>query len=169
MSAKQALFNYYKKENEKLLRKQKPNNKNKQPEKEVVKSIVNWLKINNFDIHVIEAKNTYNSYAGAYVKGPVEPGYSDISGNDINGLACWIEVKAKGKRSNLSLVQKMFLERKINSNCFAVVVDCIEKLNEYYNTWIDFKKNRKHNEAKKYLLNLLPKKKKENYNNDELF
>lgn len=132
-----ALQNFYSKE----LKKDSPSKKrkNKAPEKQVVKAILTWGNDNGFDLDVIEA-STFDRYKVSMAHDTkVVAGYSDISGNDRFGLACYIEVKAPGRRSTLRESQRFFLERKISSGAFACVTDNISHLHNLYHQWLVLK------------------------------
>lgn len=111
-------------------RSSKPNGR---PEKQVEKEVMAWLNQNGFYCHVVESKAVYSQAAGQYLKGQTVPGMSDIIGvTPLNGLACFIELKAKGRRSVLSSAQKHFLKSNIEMDAFAVCVDSAALLETYY-------------------------------------
>ena len=129
--------------------------KNNSPEKDLVKLIMLWLKENNFTCTVIESKAAYNPKIGRYMSSQVGTrGYCDISGNDNEGRAIYIEVKAKDRLYMLKEHQREFLISKIKSNCFAVACDSVTKLQHWYNTFISLPFNQRQD----YLMSLLPKK-----------
>lgn len=134
--------------------KKKTSRKNKSPEKDLCeKEIMPWLKANAFCCTVIEAKSTFSASVGKYIKSQAVPGFPDIVGNDSDGVAVYIELKAPGRISTLRDNQRRFLKKKIYSNCFGIVVDSVDKLQTSYEQWkcID-KKDKKID----YLLSLLP-------------
>ena len=89
-----------------------------------------------FDVSVIDSKATYSTNLERYAKSKSAPsGFPDITGNDDRGMAVFIELKAKGKLSTLRPAQKIFLLRKIQSGCFAVVVDSADLLFDLYSQW----------------------------------
>ena len=112
--------------------------KNKKPEKVLEKQVIAWAPLKHWDLTVVEAKSVFNPRLGMYLRSQVEPGYSDISGNDNEGMAVYIELKSKGKRSTLSDTQRAFLTRKIFTNAFAVCVDSLDMLEENYKLWRKF-------------------------------
>ena len=134
--------------------------KNKKPEKQTEKDVKAWLRRQGFDFNVIESKAVYSQAAGRYMNGQTDPGVSDIIGNDKEGHAMFIELKAKGKRYNVSPVQYMFLMKKIKMNCFAVCVDSDVSLNEQYAAWVVRKQQRDINGARQYLESMLPRPRK---------
>lgn len=105
-----------------------------------------------FSLNVIEAKGVYDPDAGRYSNGQVEPGYPDISGNNSNGIAMYLEAKAPGKRGTISLGQYMFLMRKIEMNCFAICFDSIDYFKSTYKTWLSLDGLAR----QKYLIKSLP-------------
>ena len=128
--------------------------KNKKPEKVLEKQVIAWAPLKHWDLTVVEAKSVFNPRLGMYLRSQVEPGYSDISGNDNEGMAVYIELKSKGKRSTLSDTPRTFLTRKIFTNAFAVCVDSLDMLEENYKLWRKFTT---FDQKKVYLLSILPK------------
>lgn len=159
MDYKKRVANAIEKYNRKQCKEKKPRaTRNKAPEKEVVKICLGWLRSSGFDVHVVEAKAVFSAKAGRYLSSQTTPGMSDIVGNSPEGVACFIEVKAKGKISTLRENQRQFLINKIHSNCFAVVVDSQDTLQSCYSKWQACRQlNAQH--AKEYLLGLLPNQK----------
>lgn len=127
--------------------------KNKKPEKLVEHDVLKTSRYLSMSLDVVESKATFNKYANRYIKGNAIKGFSDIVGCDENGIAIFIELKAKGKLKTLKPHQRSFLYNKICSNAFAVVVDSGDLLIEYYEKWktIDDKMLKA-----KYLLEVLP-------------
>lgn len=132
--------------------------KNSSPESDFVKDFLKIVKSLDgyFEIHTIEAKAVWNVDAGRYVNGQAESSFPDMVGNDIYGNVLYIEAKAPGKRSTLSLGQYKFLKRKIEMNCFAVCIDSIDSFKELYKKWLKSSRECK----KQLLLNELPLSKK---------
>lgn len=152
MSVKEALLKY----SEKAAKKAGPKRTNKKPEKQVVKDIMSFgRKFLKLDLTIVESKATYSPASGHFTGRPTSESVSDIIGNDANGIAVYIEAKARGKRHMLKPHQKAFLERKIKSNCFAIVCDSIEYLNSAYKRWSEI--STPQNKII-FLLSLLPKK-----------
>lgn len=162
MSAKTALHKYLEKQ---LKKDGKVPRKNQKPEKDVEAEVMTWLSANQFDCHVVESKAVYSYSAGRYLHGQTNPGFSDIVGNDANGMAVFIELKAKGRRSTLRQKQKAFLKKKIASNCFAVVVDSAELLATTYKEWSKLRADSPKT-SQFYLFDQLPKK-REKQEDDE--
>jgi len=132
-------------------RSSKPNGR---PEKQVEKEVTAWLNQNGFYCHVVESKAVYSQAAGQYLRGQTVPGMSDIIGvTPINGVACFIELKAKGRRSVLSASQKHFLKTNIEMDAFAVCVDSATLLETYYAEFKEIYGNKP--KARSYLLSLI--------------
>lgn len=150
---KKAIENYEKKQNAIDF---EPRRTNEKPEKEVEKAVLIWCKQNSFDVDVVEAKSKYNVSTGMYTGRATSIGLSDIIGNDKHGLAIFIELKAEGRRvgSALREQQRKFLTRKIMSNCFAVVTDSAEYLEQSYRHFLSLPTVE---EKQDYLLKELPK------------
>lgn len=153
-STKKAIDKYLNKHNP-----SKKKRKNKSPEKDFEKKVCDWLKQNNFSYFVAEAKSTYSPKAQRYIAQSITPGASDIMAVDSLGHACFIELKAPGKRSTIRPNQHDFLSDKINFNAFAVCTDSIEHLSGKYFEWIQIKINQSFEEARQFLLNDLPNQK----------
>lgn len=123
------------------------------PEKIVEKLSLEECKALQFDVDIIESKATFSKNANRYLKSRSAPeGISDIVGNDSNGIAVFIELKAKGKLKTLRPKQREFLIRKIESCCFAVVIDNPENITKYYLRFLSLPKI----ERQAYLKSILP-------------
>jgi len=153
-SVKKALDNYLSKKIEED--KPKDIKKNAKPEKETEKECLKWLRHNNFNVSVVESKAVYSVLAGEYTSGQTEKGFSDLVGNDAFGRACYIELKAKGRRANLSPAQYVFLKTRVESNCFAVVVDSSYFLKDIYTEWSKLMDRKQFRLAQRTLLSALP-------------
>ena len=153
MSAQKALYNYHAKQ---LPKSGKPKKKNQKPEKDVEKTCLKWMREHGFNVDIIEAKGGYNNQYGVIA---VKAGFSDCVGNDNFGRACFVEFKAKGRRSNVSEIQRQFLLSKISTNTFAVVTDCVEHLSNSYNIWCGLYDYGKYKRAREFLMSILPKSK----------
>lgn len=156
MSAKDALERYITKTEKSAARKlTNRGKKNKSPEKDLVKALLVWLKNNEFDCNVVESKATFSQATGLYTGRVAVAGFPDIVGNWKNGLATYIEVKAPGRISTLRELQRDFLLKKINSNCFAVCVDSVYLLDHL---WEEYTASDRIS-RQRYLLDQLPTKK----------
>ncbi len=99
------------------------------PEKAVQVACERWFRENGFDMTIIDSGYQLISH-----KKVSESGFADSCGNH-GLLAVFVEFKAPGRLSTLSEVQFNFLTRKIESGCFAVVVDSVRAL---ATLWHDF-------------------------------
>lgn len=141
-----------------------PKKKNKTPEADFLKKLKKHIEENHgWSLDVIDSKGQFSEDAQRYVYGKTRSGYSDMSGNMLNGLASYLEVKAPGKRSTLREDQMNFLIEKINSNCFAIVTDSIEHFE------MILEKFKKAENRKAILLNDLPKGKANQVDDGPLF
>lgn len=127
-STKTALENYFKKQIKSTTKRPK----NKQPEKEVVKALLHWLKLKNFYCVKVEAQAVYSEKIGIYHHGQTDPGHPDIAGCTPNGLACYVEAKAPGRLKTLIPAQYDFLIQIIERGGFAVCVDSVEMLSDLW-------------------------------------
>lgn len=152
-SVENAINRYYERQ-QALGTTREPTRKNKTPERDVQKECLAWGRSNGFSLHVVEASR-YNASLGQKGDAKVEAGFSDLVGNTQQGLACYIELKAKGRRSTLSYSQREFLVKKIEQSCFAVVVDSVQKLQQYWKSFCSLKTPE---ERKNHLLSSLPQK-----------
>lgn len=134
----------------------KPTRHNNAPEKEVQDEVLKWLRDNGFSINVVESKAIYNRKSERYISQSVAPGFVDLVGNDKIGLGVFIELKAKGRRSTLRDNQRAFLQEKINTGCFAVVVDSVELLEKQYEHFVLLRYRQQIQQAKEFLLLALP-------------
>lgn len=166
-SSKEALIKRLDKNLKAQEKASKPKRKNKKPEKEVEKLVMEWLERHSFSCHVVESKAVYSARAGRYLRGQTDAGVSDIIGCDRNGISVWIELKAPGRRSNLSDNQFRFLSDKIRLNCFACVVDSVELLEHYHGKFIHYRVQNLKEKAAQFLLDQLPKKRKNRAKDDE--
>lgn len=142
----------------------KKTKKNAKPEKEVEKEILLWAKDFKMSLHIIEAKATYNPDLGGYRSRAVAPGFLDAVGN-YGPYACFIELKAKGRRASLRDNQRDFIHKKIEEGAFACVTDGVIHLSSLFVTWLKADTNSR----KRLLLNDLPQKKERKDDLEELF
>lgn len=133
-STKQALERYF----DKQARMNNPARKkrtNKKPEKLVEKVVMEWLKANDFSCDVVESKAVFSPRAGIYLNSQATPGMSDIVGCTPDGRGCFIELKAKDRRSDLKDHQRRFLLEKISRGAFAACVDSVEYLEKCWRAY----------------------------------
>ena len=154
MSAKLALDRYSRRQMRKKPREKKQ--KNESPEKEVEKEVIEFLEKSGFDISIVESKAVFSQSAGRYLRGQTEAGFSDIAGVCPDGIGCFIELKAKGKKRTIRPAQVDFLTRKIRKNAFGCCVDSVSDIADIYNNWLNLRAT-SINDAQKYLLDILPK------------
>ena len=91
----------------------KATRKNEAPEKLVESECLDWLEQIGASMDIYDSKAVWSQQYGGYLSQKVIEGHSDLGGNFIDGMAAWIELKAKGKRYNVSLEQWDFLHDKI--------------------------------------------------------
>lgn len=152
---------YYKSQEPKPVKEKR---KYQRPEKDTEKQVFLWAKANRFHLHIIDA-SSYDPLLKRTSVSKAQAGFPDLCGNTESGLSVWIELKAKDKRNTTSVNQRMFLEKKIAQNCFAVVVDSSERLQEYWDNYCNIEDD----QARKiYLIDSLPKF-REAKDNDSLF
>jgi len=121
--------------NSKDIETYKPN-KNEKPEAIFMLQLKNHLIKKGFSIDIVESKGVWSAEAGQYAHGKTRAGFSDLVGNDDRGRAVYIEVKAPGKRQNLSSGQHFFLVEKIKTNAFAIACDSIAYFDDVYTRWL---------------------------------
>lgn len=135
------------------------------PEKLVEDACLKWMRHSmNWDVGIYEAKAVYNP-DGTYRSSRMKAGVSDCMGITPDGVPIYIEFKAKDKRATFNKPgnerQREFLINKINYFAFAVVVDSLDKLTEYWDKWSKTLNRNGKLAARDYLLDALPKRKKE--------
>jgi len=151
-----ALTRFYKKSLKQRTRK----TKNSKPEFEFKKTAKAWLESNGFSVNVVESKAVWNHNAGGYIRGQTDAGFSDIVGvTPVFGVACFIELKAPGRRSSLKPHQFDFLVGKIDKHAFAVCTDSVDHLDGIFKKWKSAFVSGLYMDAKNILLNDLPRKK----------
>ena len=155
MSAKDALEKFCERDAREVSRVKRTN---KKPEFEFRKKVMRWLIERGFECDVVESKGVYNFEAGRYDHGQTKAGFSDVVGvTPYFGVACYLELKAPGRRSMLKNHQKEFLIKKINKGAFAVCVDAIEDLEMIYLNWRHLRSEHGYKDAIEYLIGRLPK------------
>jgi hypothetical protein len=163
MSVKDAMLKYL--DRQIVKPSDKPKKKNQKPEKVTEKSVTDWLKIKKYPYNVVESKAVWNTYAGRYVNGQVDSGYSDVSfvicDEPFNGIAGFIELKALGRRSTASEKQLDFLRERIVAGAFGCVTDRLEHLLGIYEKWYYLRLTNLEG-SRQYLLSELPQKKSDN-------
>ena len=124
-------------------------------EKYVEAQVLAWAFQNGWSLDVLDSK-AVKSASGRYVRNSgVKVGTPDLVGCTDLGLAVYLELKKPGKASVCRLEQRQFLERKIDHNCFCLVVDNLETLQKVYLHFVSLTDLK---ERRAYLKALLPKK-----------
>ena len=145
---------------------------NEKPEKELVeKPCIEWLKANGFRHKITEAKGVKNAHTGKWQSGRVKKGTLDCQVTTPDGFSGWIEFKAPGKLKTIwgNPDQIKTLIEEISFGCFACVVDSVESLRDIYQGWIMLKKQYMPEEAKSFLMNMIPSEPKRRDADKELF
>lgn len=137
-----------------------PTRRNAKPEKAVQDEALLWMRMQGWDVEIFEAKATYDPKRGIYRQQAMKSGVVDCLGNTNNGIGVAIEFKAPGRLGTLKDNQREFLERKIDSRCFAVVVDSSYLLQKHWDVWKELIEQKLFCEAAKYLKDSLPMKRK---------
>lgn len=127
------------------------------PEKEVEQEIMAWCFQNRWSVSVFDSKALIRGTREVSRNPGLPVGCSDIVGVSDIGLGVFVELKRRNGENICRLSQHHFLTQKIESNSFGVVVSSSEKLEEIYKFWLSLR-NSSFEEARKYLLQQLPKK-----------
>jgi len=133
-----------------------PQRKNSRPEKLTEQQVLQWAKLHSIHLHIVDS-TAYDFRLKKIGQQKATSGFSDLVGNTEDGLALYIELKALGKRHAVSEPQRRFLEKKINQNCFAAVVDSHEILNLIWHRFLDLKSPEL---RRQFLLDQMPQKRK---------
>jgi hypothetical protein len=98
------------------------------PEKIVEKEVTQWLKLHGWPYSIVDSRATFNSRAGRFLKNPTAPeGFSDIVGCTPSGIAIFLELKAKGRKS-VRAKQRVFLMERVLAGAIAGVVRSVDEL-----------------------------------------
>lgn len=172
---KAAIERYYKRQEPKTQRKSVHNEK---PEKEVEKACLAWMREQGWTVAIYESKATYNAQAGRYISQNMKAGTADCMGSMGDGIGVVVEFKAPGKLSTFASEknhrQQEFIKKKIDSGCFACVVDSVDRLKNYFYEWISYRASDamtdpRGSHSKQYLHAMLPKRKRTKKDDDPLF
>lgn len=149
---KKRIENAVKKYQQKNMPKTTTKRKNSSPEKQVEKDVMAYLESAGCFCTVVESKAVYSQAAGRYLHGQASIGCPDILGicQHIGGFA--LELKAPGKRKNLSIGQYLFLKAWIERLGFAVVVDSKQYLADAWEHSLKLSQETR----REYLLSILP-------------
>lgn len=133
--------------------------KNNKPEEEIEKACVSLMRDEwGWSIQIFESKATYDPRAGRYIGQSMRAGTLDCGGSTREGIATWVEFKAKGKLATLRPGQREFIEEKIKVYNFACVVDSPERLRAIHKYWEFLRKTGNLDASRDYLLSMVPKK-----------
>lgn len=158
--ARRALEKYSQNEIKKYAPKKPRLKKNKHPERDLVqKPCVEWMLQLGWIVKIYESKATWNPHQGRYMQQSMAAGHADCMGNTLDGLTVAIEFKSPGKLKTFTRDgnqrQVEFIIEKIDSNCFACVVDSLEMLKRIWKEYCDAK-SKGLDVARAYLLSQLP-------------
>lgn len=127
------------------------------PEKKVEQEIMAWCFLKRWSVSVFDSKAILDKTRGVVRNPGLSVGCPDIVGVSDIGIGVFLELKRKNGENICRLSQHQFLTQKIESNSFGVVVSSSEKLEELYLEWLSLRQS-SFDEARKYLLQQLPKK-----------
>lgn len=120
------------------------------PEKQIEQIVLLKAPLDGWWLHIYDSKAIYSKAIKRYIRSKLPIGHSDLAGITPCGRPAYIELKAAGKRYNLSEDQYLFLTTAIKRGAFAVCVESYDQLLVFYNSWVT-----RHRE-KEFLLTLLP-------------
>lgn len=127
------------------------------PEKQVERDVLAWGFLNGFSLDIYDSKSLF--IKGNKIRNPgLNVGTPDCCGSSPEGYSVFLELKAPGKEEVCRLSQFQFLARKIEGNCFALVLSSVSFLDQTWCAWLNLRKNGKDAEARDLLKSLLPKK-----------
>lgn len=132
----------------------KSKRKNKKPEKEVERAVLARLRALGFSLDVVESK-AHRSMSGNYFTQSVKSGVTDLIGCSPQGIGCFIELKAPGKRSTLKEHQRDYILEKAKRGAFAVCVDSDDLCVSYWDTFLKERRLSVQN-AYRFLESVLP-------------
>lgn len=139
-----------------------PSRRNNKPEKLVESECMDWMRLRGWNVKVYEAKATYDPRIRIYRQQSMQAGVADCMGNLPDGVACVVEFKAKGKLSTFARPenyrQRDFLVQAIHTGAFACVVDSADLLQGIHNEWKRLRDRGELTLAKRYLIEMLPKR-----------
>lgn len=157
---RKAIESYSRKELKKFAPKKPRLKKNKHTERDTVQNpCMAWMRSEGWKVDVFSASATYDPKRGIYRQQAMRAGVADCMGNTPDGTSAIIEFKSGGKLKTFlrdgNQRQVEFIIEKIDSNCFACVVDSLEMLKRI---WIEYclAKSQSLETARAYLLSQLP-------------
>lgn len=167
-----ALNKYYSRMENERLKELGPRRHNEKPEKLVEKECLKWMRVLGWSVNIFEAKATLDE-SGRWRNTAMKAGVCDCLGNTSEGVSVAIEFKAPGAMSSFNSAartrQREFILSKIESNCFACVVDSVGRLQSIYEKWIDIRRTDGVGAAKLFLVEQLPKKRVVSTDDEKLF
>jgi hypothetical protein len=135
-----------------------PKRRNGKPEKDLTElPCLSWMREQGWSVNIFESKATFNPKSGKWLQQSMLKGTVDCIGTDSLGHAVFIEFKAPGKLSTLRVHQQQFIIEKINAGAFAVAVDELDLLKNFYWKW-RVKKTHSLEDAKAFLHSQFPTK-----------
>lgn len=136
--------------------------KNSKPEKTVEQECLYWMRSQQWDVQIFEAKATYDPRRQIYRQQSMKAGTLDCGASiPPNGISAWIEFKAPGKLSTLRDSQRDFMLKKIETGCFTCVTDSAHRLRTIFMQWRIYIESGQTIAAKKYLKDMMPEKPKQ--------
>lgn len=116
-----------------------------------------WMQSKGWSMQIYESKAKFIN--GRWAQSGLAFGTSDAQGNTDLGHAAYVEFKAPGRLSSYNAEknfrQRAYIEGKILTNAFAVVVDSAWRLSEIYEAWVEVRESG-HELARSYLFAVLP-------------
>lgn len=132
------------------------------PEKQVQDLCLMWMREKGWDVNIYESKATFDPRSQRYISQSIKAGNADCMGNTADGTPVIVEFKAPGRLSTFAqdknYRQQEFLRRKIDTNCFAVVVDSPERLAQLWESFTELRSASPGLEVRAFLHKSLPKK-----------
>ena len=129
------------------------------PEKALEEDVLAWAFQRRWSLDVYNSVGQFSASAGRYVRNKgMKTGTPDLCGSDDLGHAVYLELKKPGKGKVCRLLQRQFLERKLEAHSFCLVVDDLGVLETTYSLWLSLRNKGQLKEASLMLKNLLPKK-----------
>jgi hypothetical protein len=129
---KNAMAKFYERQ---LVKESGPKRTNEKPERDTEREVVAWLRAQGLFHKIVESKAVLSSQYSGYRRGQADAGFPDLVGLTRKGFFLAVELKARGRRSNLSDQQREFLISVIDSKGFACVTDSADHLSALFFAW----------------------------------
>ncbi len=128
---------------------------NQKPENKVLIEHMDYFKDSDWFINRYESKAVKRVVGGKILwrQDGIVTGHPDLAGVTPLGVGAYLELKAPGKRSNLSTDQYSFLSSVISLGAFGIVSDSLAYTLTVYHIWTKSK------DPKGYLMAQLPTQK----------